>query len=62
MNDETYVTSMEMNITALRLLHRTVSEALERWPGGPAEEQECLSTMKLQLYAALMEYLLNAEY
>jgi hypothetical protein len=62
MNDESCVTSLEMNVTALRLLHRTVSEGLERWPGGPAEEQECLATMKLQLYAALMEHLLDVEY
>lgn len=62
MDEKSYVTSMQMNIMALRLLYRTVSEGLDRWPGGPPEEQECLSTMKLQLYAALMEHLYDAEY
>ena len=47
----------EMDIHALRLLYRVVNEAHENWPGGCPEEQICLSTMKTQLYAALMENL-----
>ena len=41
----------------LRLLYRVVNEAHANWPGGCPEEQICLSTMKTQLYAALMENL-----
>ena len=48
---------MEMDLHALRLLYRVVSEAHEKWPGGCPEEQICLSNMKTQLYAALMDHL-----
>lgn len=53
-------TTMEMDLNALRLLHRVVSDAHERWSGGPAEEQLCLHAMKTQLYAALMDHLLDS--
>ena len=48
---------MEIDIHALGLLYRVVNEAHANWPGGCPEEQICLSTMKTQLYAALMENL-----
>jgi hypothetical protein len=48
---------MEMHIHALRLQYRVVNEAHANWPGGCLEEQICLSTMKTQLYAALIENL-----
>lgn len=48
---------MEIDLHALRLLYRVVSEAHAKWPGGCPEEQICLSTMKTQLYAALMDHL-----
>ena len=51
------VACMEMDLHALRLLYRVVSEAHAKWPGGCPEEQVCLSTMKTQLYAALMDHL-----
>lgn len=54
-----YITHFHLNLDALRLLHCVVSDAYERWPGGVVEEQELLYTMKTQLYAALMEYLLD---
>ena len=54
------VASMEMDINALRLLHRVVSDAYEQWPGGLQEEQQCLRMMKIQLYAALMDHLFDA--
>ena len=50
-------TCMEMDFHALRLLYRVVSEAHTKWPGGYPEEQVCLSNMKTQLYAALMDHL-----
>ena len=50
---------MHVDLHALRLLHRIVSEAHANWPGGCPEEQQCLQTMKMQLYAALMDHLLE---
>ena len=50
---------MQMDLHALRLLHRIVSEAHANWPGGCPEEQQCLQTMKIQLYAALLDHLLE---
>ena len=55
------VASMDMDINALRLLHRVVSDAYEQWPGGLQEEQQCLRMMKIQLYAALMDHLFDAK-
>ena len=52
---------MEMDINALRLLHRVISEAHDGWPGGPAEEQDCLLRMKTQLFAALMDHMLESD-
>ncbi len=48
-----------MEIDALRLLHRSVAEAYANWPGGDPNEQACLLKMKTQLYAALMDHLLD---
>ena len=53
------VTTITMEIDALRLLHRSVSEAYANWPGGDPNEQACLLKMKTQLYAALMDHLLD---
>ena len=33
---------------------------MPNWPGGDANEQACLLNMKTQLYAALMEHLLES--
>ena len=53
------VTTITMEIDALRLLHRSVAEAYANWPGGDPNEQTCLLKMKTQLYAALMDHLLE---
>ena len=50
---------MEMDLHALRLLHRVVSDSHANLPGGCPEEQQSLQTMKMQLYAALMDHLLE---
>ena len=42
MDEHDSVACMEMDINALRLLHRVVSDAYEQWPGGLQEEQQCL--------------------
>ncbi|RNC93005.1 MAG: hypothetical protein ED554_04190 [Synechococcus sp. YX04-3] len=59
MSNEQGGACMHMDLHALRLLHRIVSEAHANWPGGCPEEQQCLQTMKIQLYAALMDHLLE---
>jgi len=48
-----------MEVDALRLLHSAVAEAYTKWPGGDSNEQACLLNMKTQLYAALMDHLLE---
>ena len=61
MKQDQTVVSIELGLDALRLMHRPVHQAYESWPGGHAEEQECLFTMRNQLYAALMDQLLDME-
>ena len=53
------VTPITMEADALRLLHSAVAEAYTKWPGGDSNEQACLLNMKTQLYAALMDHLLE---
>ena len=46
----------ELDVDAIRLLHRSVSFHLEKWPGGPdPTEQQALVRMKTLLTAALLE-------
>ena len=61
MEQDQTVVSIELGLDALRLMHRAINQAYESWPGGHAEEQECLFTMRNQLYAALMDQLLDME-
>ena len=61
MEQEQSVVSVELGLDALRLMHKVISQAYETWPGGCAEEQECLFTLRNQLYAALMDQLLDIE-
>ena len=60
MEDNQMITTISVEIDALRLLHRAVSDAYTNWPGGDAKEQACLLNMKIQLYAALMDHLLES--
>ena len=59
MNNDHPVTTLAMETDALRLLQRVVTDAYDSWPGGDAEEQATLLLMKNQLYAALMDHLLE---
>ena len=61
MKQDQTVVSIELGLDALRVMHRAVHQAYESWPGGHADEQECLLTMRNQLYAALMDQLLDIE-
>jgi len=60
MEDNQIITTISMETDALRVLHRVVAEAYNSWPGGDATEQACLLNMKTQLYAALMDHLLES--
>ena len=60
MEDNPLVTTISVEIEALRLLHRVVSEAYTNWPGGDSNEQSCLLSMKTQLYAALMDHVFES--
>ena len=52
----------DLDLEAVRLLHRSVSFHLEKWPGGPdPQEQQSLQTMKTLLTAALLEFTLDQD-
>ena len=52
----------DLDLEAVRLLHRSVSFYLEKWPGGPdPREQEALQSMKTLLTAALLEFSLDQD-
>jgi len=56
MSDASPHLQFELDRDAIRLLHRSVSFYLEKWPGGPdPREQESLQRMKTLLTAALLE-------
>ena len=59
MEDNQLFTTISVDVDALRLLHRSVAEAYDNWSGGDANEQVGLLNMKTQLYAALMDHLLE---
>ena len=60
LEDNKMITTISIERDVLRLLHRVVAEAHDNWPGGDANEQACLLNMKTQLYAALMDHLLES--
>ena len=47
------------NLTALRFMHKAVSDAYNNWPGGDPDEQVELEIIRNGLYAILMETLLH---
>ena len=52
----------DLDLEAVRLLHRSVSFHLEKWPGGTdPREQEALQAMKTLLTAALLEFSLDQD-
>ena len=48
--------TVEMHIDDVRILHKSVCFHLEKWPGGPAEEQEKLFYMRDWLYRMILDY------
>ena len=60
MDDDGSTLQFHLDREAIRLLHRSVSFYLEKWPGGSdPREQEGLQRMKTLLTAALLEWTLE---
>ena len=47
---------LQFGIDDLRLLYKSVSVHVDKWPGGDAEEQERLQYLKNFLYRIVLEY------
>jgi len=47
---------IELPIEGVRLIHTGLSQAVQRWPGGDAREQEDLITMRDNFYRILLEH------
>ena len=62
MSESRSTLQFDLDLEAVRLLHRSVSFHLEKWPGGPdPREQEALQSMKTLLTAALLEFRLDQD-
>lgn len=48
--------TVDMHIEDVRILYKSVCFHLEKWSGGPAEEQEKLFYMKDWLYRMILDY------
>jgi hypothetical protein len=59
MEDEYW--SIELNIKGIKLIHLGLSQAVEKWTGGPAEEQEDLKAMRDNFYKLILEYKFEME-
>ena len=58
--DQPYV-ELQFGIDDLRLIYKSVSTHLDKWPGGDAEEQERLYYLKNFLYRIVLEYKYSME-
>ena len=47
---------IELPIQAIRIIHKGLSQAVEKWSGGPAEEQENLIAMRDNFYRLVLEH------
>ena len=54
------VASFSYDIDALRLEYKTTCDALDRWTGGDAIEQQFLMNKKQEVFRALMTYSFGA--
>ena len=54
MDDEYW--SIELNIKGIRLIHKGLSQAVEKWSGGDPNEQQDLIAMRDNFYRLLLEY------
>ena len=62
MSESRATLQFDLDLEAVRLLHRSVSFHLEKWPGEPdPQEQQSQQTMKTLLTAALLEFTLDQD-
>ena len=47
---------IELPIEAVRIIHKGLSQACEKWSGGPAQEQEDLQAMRDHFYRIVLEH------
>jgi hypothetical protein len=47
---------IELPIEGVRLIHTGLSQAVQRWPGGDAQEQEDLIMMRDNFYRIILEH------
>ena len=55
MEEEEYY-HLELPIEAVRIIHLGLSQACEKWSGGPAQEQENLQAMRDPFYRIMLEH------
>ena len=55
MEEEDYY-QIELPIEAVRIIHKGLSQACEKWSGGPAQEQEDLQAMRDHFYRIVLEH------
>ena len=48
--------NLELPIEAIRLIHTGLSQAVQKWSGGPPQEQEDLIAMRDNFYRLILEY------
>ena len=47
---------LELPIEAVRIIHKGLSQACEKWSGGPPQEQEDLLAMRDHIYRIMLEH------
>ena len=57
MEEEYY--QIELPIQAVRIIHTGLSQAVDKWSGGSAEEQEDLIAMRDHFYRIVLEHRLT---
>ena len=54
--EEGHYYSIELNIRGIRLIHTGLSQAVQKWSGGEAQEQENLIAMRDNFYRLILEH------
>jgi len=56
MEDEEQYYQLELPIEAVRIIHTGLSQACQKWSGGPPQEQEDLLAMRDHFYRIMLEH------
>ena len=56
MEDDFQYYHLELPIEAVRIIHTGLTQACEKWSGGPAQEQEDLLAMRDHFYRIMLEH------